>query len=297
MDVVDAQLHIGPGMIDSTLEQMDAIGIRSVLIEEYWYWIRTTNPLHNHPGHEMANGAWRASFPTAETASILHPDRFGFFVRVDRNDPDLECVMRVIAGSPHARAFRFLATRNREEAAAFIAGGYVEPFELVQELELPVCLAIPGYVEHLAQYATRFPDVQFVVDHWGFAMANNTSEQPEGDHRRAMGVGYLDVILGLAEQPNVSIKISHGHSFFGATAPGYEAVRPHLRRVIETFGADRVLWSTDQTVTHPSASWSDLLHTVADDPELSAEEKELVLGANARRIFDWPVAAPPPGRA
>jgi L-fuconolactonase len=277
-------------MIDSTLEQMDAVGIRSVLIEEYWYWVRTTDPMHNHPGHEMANGAWRASYPTAELASIQHPDRFSYFVRVDRNDPDLECVMRVIAGSPHARAFRFLATRNREEAAAFVGGGYVEAFELAEDIGLPVCLAIPGYVEHLPQYAARFPGVQFVIDHWGFAMPHNTSEQPDADHRRAMDVSYLDVILRVAEHPNISIKTSHGQSFFGASPPDFEAVRPHLRRTVDALGAHRVLWSTDQTVTFPSATWPDLLHSVVDDPELTGEEKALILGRNARRLFGWPAA-------
>jgi hypothetical protein len=36
MDIVDAQVHVGRGKIDATLEAMDALGIRSVVIDEFW---------------------------------------------------------------------------------------------------------------------------------------------------------------------------------------------------------------------------------------------------------------------
>jgi predicted TIM-barrel fold metal-dependent hydrolase len=76
-------------------------------------------------------------------------------------------------------------------------------------------------------------------------------------------------------------------------APDYpfERVRPHLRRAIEAFGANRILWATDKTVVHPPQSWADLLYYFRDDPEFSREEKQMILGANARRIFDWPAPA------
>jgi hypothetical protein len=37
-------------------------------------------------------------------------------------------------------------------------------------------------------------------------------------------------------------------------------------------------------------TWTDLLHCVRDDSELSQEEREWILGRSARRILQWPSA-------
>lgn len=34
LDIVDTQIHIGPGHIEETLAAMDALGIRSVMVDE-----------------------------------------------------------------------------------------------------------------------------------------------------------------------------------------------------------------------------------------------------------------------
>lgn len=36
MDIVDTQPRIGRGKIDETLEAMGALGIRSILLDEFW---------------------------------------------------------------------------------------------------------------------------------------------------------------------------------------------------------------------------------------------------------------------
>jgi predicted TIM-barrel fold metal-dependent hydrolase len=288
VDIVDAQLHMGQGGIVATLEAMNSIGIQSVMLDEFWYWSKATNPVQTQPGIELPNGAWRCLYPTAEIASLLHPDRFSFLVRIARDDPQLASVMQVVASSPHARAFRFLATRTSAEAEAFIAGGYDAAFELAQDNGLPVCLYIPGYVEHLPRYLKKFPKVQFVVDHWGLGVAHNNQGLSEAQVRRTSSPAYLVEVLKLAEHPNVAIKLSHAHMLFGVSEYPYEAIRPHLRRAIEAFGADRLIWASDKTVTRPAISWSDLVHYLRDDPELTQHEKQQILGRNARRIFNWP---------
>jgi predicted TIM-barrel fold metal-dependent hydrolase len=292
MDIVDAQLHMEQGPIEITLASMDAIGIRSVMLEEFWYWIKSPNPIFNHPGFELSNGSWRASYPGAELASLKYPDRFSFFVRIDRRDPEIESVMRVIASSPYAKAFRFLATRTPEEAEIFMAGGYDKAFEIAQDIGMPVCLAIPGYVEYLPRYLKKFPRVNFVVDHWGLATKYNTTGRSIADSSRVLSPNYMGEVLKLGEHLNVSIKISHAHMFFDATEFPYDPIRPHLRAAIQAFGADRVVWSSDCTVLRPAISWANLVHYIRDDPEFSRREKEKILGRNARRIFNWPLSIP-----
>jgi len=151
-----------------------------------------------------------------------------------------------------------------------------------------VCFTIGGYVEHLPRYLKRYPKLQVVVDHWGMGLKGLPRGRPEEEMRKVSSPAYLDEVMKLAEHPNAALKISHGTMFFGTTQFPFDAVRPHIRRAIDCFGADRVVWAADKTSNVPLVPWSDLVHSVRDDPELSAEEKAWIMGKTARRIFNWP---------
>lgn len=290
MDIVDAQLHVGRGKIEPTLEAMDALGIRSVLIDEFWGTRSSEkHPTHIDPGYALSNGAWRAACPTAEQASLLHPERFSYLLRIDRNDPELEAVMRVAGSSPHVRAFRIQPVWTLEEADAFAGGAYAPLLELAQDVGLPVCVFIPGFVELLEPYLRKYPRLTFVIDHCGMGFPDIPPGRRESDARRSLGIDYLGEVLRLAEHPNVALKWSHAQNRFGVQQFPYEPLRPILRRTIEAFGAERLLWASDKSVIR-GHSWSDLLLCLRDDPELSRDEKEWILGRSARRVLDWPLA-------
>ncbi len=287
MDIVDSQLHLGRGKIEATLEAMDALGIKSVLIDEFWGSWREDAPTHLEPGFPLENGAWRTTCPTAEEASLLHPDRFAYLLRVDRRDPDLECLMRTVAASPNARAFRLQPVWTLDEVAAFARGAYDPVFAMARDVGLPVCLFIPGYVELLAPYLRQFPELDFVIDHCGMGFSNIPPGRADSEERRVRDPGYFDEVLKLAAFPNVWLKWCHAQDLFGVEQYPYEPLRPLLRRAIEAFGADRLLWASDKTVMF-GHQWADLLYYLRDDPELSAEEKAMILGGSARRVFNWP---------
>ncbi|SFF76894.1 Amidohydrolase [Novosphingobium sp. CF614] len=292
MDIVDVQLHLGPGPVEPTLEAMDSLGIRSVLIEEFWIDEPGRGPQGGiKPGFSLPNGAWRAVYPVALRASILYPDRFGYVVRIDRRDPDLEGVMRLIAAEPGARGFRMLATWSMEEAQVLASGGYDEVFGIAQDIGLPICLFVPGHVEHLPQYLRKFPRLQFVLDHIGMGMPNHPPGRAEAEQARSMDVTYFDEVLRLAEFPNLAVKISHAPMLLRAGAFPFEAVRPHLRRAIDAFGADRLMWASDKTVMR-RYTWAELLNYLLFDPEFSPDEKAWILGRTARRLFRWPEVSP-----
>jgi predicted TIM-barrel fold metal-dependent hydrolase len=288
VDIVDAQVHINRGMVEPTLLAMDALGIRSVLIDDFWLDLENYTAQQD-PGYRLANGAWRPAWPQAELASILHPDRFAYFVRLNRVDPQLESVMRVIGSSPHARAFRLLAVWTLEEAEVFVNGGYEPLLDIAQDIGLPVCMSIPGYVEYLPRYLRKYPKLSFVVDHLGMGLENHPHGRAKAEEARAVSLGYFDEVLKLAEHPNVAIKWSHVQRGLKAPDYPYEAARPFLRRAIQAFGADRILWASDNTVI-PEHAWADMLYAIKDNPELSQEEKAWILGRSARRILNWPAS-------
>jgi L-fuconolactonase len=292
MDIVDGQVHVGRGEIDATLAAMDALGIRSMLIDEFWGTWGGSHPAHIDPGYLLPNGAWRAAWPTAEEASILHPDRFSYIVRIDPRDPQLEAVMRLAGSSPHARAFRVQPVWTLEEAAGFAQGSYDELFALAEDIGKPVCLFVPGYVELLPRYLQRYPRLTFVIDHCGMGFPNIPAGRPPEEAARSQDPAYFTKVQELAGQANVALKWGHAQARFGATSYPYEPLRPLLRSAIEAFGAQRIFWASDHSV-QPQFSWSDLLHGLRDDPEFDLTEKTWLLGQSAREVFDWPAAASP----
>jgi L-fuconolactonase len=288
MDIVDTQLHLGPGPVETTLAEMDALGVASVLIEEFWVGGQGNGP-HDAlmPGYRLPGGAWRAVYPTALSASLRYPDRFAYFVRLDRRDPGLESFMRGVAGEPGAKGFRVLATWSAEEAAALAAGAFDALFELAQDIGLPVCVFAPGHVELLAPYLRQFPRLQFVLDHLGVGMPGHPPGRSAAEEARVTSPSYLDEVLKLAEFPNFAVKISHAPMLLRAGAYPFEAVRPHLRRAIEAFGVERLMWGSDATIM-PHWPWADLLNYLRLDSELSDDEKSWLLGRTARKVFSWP---------
>ena len=288
LDIVDCQYHMGLGKIDATLSAMDALGIRSLLIDEFWGEFGTSHPTHIQPGYLLPGGAWRTAFPTAEQAAILHPERFAYLVRIDRRDPQLESVMKTIASSPHARAFRLQPAWTLDEVAAFADGAYDPLFAIAQELGLPVCLFIPGYVELLEPYLKKYPRLTFIVDHCGMGFPGIPAGRPPEEAEKTLQPSYLNVVCRLATNPNVAIKWSHAQNLLGVRKYPYEALSPLMRQVINAFGKERVMWASDSSVI-PNHTWSETLHYVRDNPDLSQSEKQWVLGKAARQILNWPL--------
>jgi predicted TIM-barrel fold metal-dependent hydrolase len=173
-----------------------------------------------------------------------------------------------------------------QEAAAFAEGAYEPLLEIAQDIGLPVCLFIPGHAELLARYLRKFPRLTLVIDHCGMGFPGIPPGRPEAEERRTIAPAYFAEVLKLAEFPNCALKWSHAQSRFATPTYPYEPLRPLLRRAITAFGADRLMWASDKTVMF-GHRWGDLLYCLRDDPELSREEKEWILGRSARRILSW----------
>jgi L-fuconolactonase len=289
IEIIDGQYHIGRGAISETLSAMDALGIQGAILDEYWGTQRDASFLRTDPGYDLANGAFRTASPTAELACLLHSDRFSYLVRVDRNDPQISCLLEVLASSPHVKALRLQPVNTAEEAEAFRRGLYDAVFAQAQTLGLAVCLFIPGHAELLPRYAQKFPNLWFVVDHSGMGYAGLPPNRPQQEIIRTTSAEYLAEVVRLAELPNVALKWSHAQDFFGVERYPYASLLPRLRQVVSAFSAERVIWASDSSVM--PHTWADLLYCIREAPDLDEEEKAAILGGSARRIFSWPARA------
>lgn len=293
MDIVDSQVHLGPGGAAEMVSAMDALGIASALIDEFWMGTM------GDPAYRVGGGAMRSTSPTAELASWTYPGRFSYVVRVDRRDPELRSVIRLTRDAAHARALRILPGITRAEAAAFAAGEYDGIFAAACECGLPVFAAISGNTQLLPRYLEKFPDIKLIVDHCGMppskliraAIAQLEGLPDSAEYWSRMDdvplMASLDNVLRLADWPNVGLKWAHASAIFEAPAFPNDALRPILRKVLNAFGAERVMWASDITAIQTGESWAEVLFSLRSNPDLSSQEREDLLGRTARRWLSW----------
>ena len=259
---------------------MDALGITACLVDEFW-GLETWGP-----GYTLPNGTFRPTRPTVELAAALHPGRMAYVARVERLDPEAHALIRIAGDDPNARAVRMIPAVVEAEVEAFASGGYNSVFEEAQSSGMPVFLFIAGHVELLPQYLERFADVKFVVDHCGMPMEAGIAGDPA--LHPGPNVPYFDEVLKLAQHPNVYLKWSHAQGMFGALDYPSPALIPHLRRAIDSFGAERIMWASDYGGNQTGETWSQLLHYLLDAQGVTDDEKSWLFGKTARAVLDWP---------
>ncbi len=280
MQIVDAQIHFGPGGTDAVLAQMDALGIRACLVDEFW-GLDTWGP-----GYTLPNGTFRPTRPTVELAAALHPERIAYVARVEREDPEVASLIRIAADDPGARAVRMIPAVTKKETDAFAAGDYRDVFATAASANLPVFLFIAGHVELLPRYLKSFSEVTFIVDHCGMPMEAGIGA-PASEHP-GPNVPYFDEVLKLADYPNVRLKWSHAQGMFGELEYPSPGLLPHLRRAIDAFGADRIMWASDYGGNQTGETWSQLLHYLLDCDGISSAEKAWLFGDTLRAAIGWP---------
>jgi L-fuconolactonase len=284
MNIVDAQVHIGPGRIEETLAAMDALGIRSILVDEYWMGRKPGDPAYPVP-----DAAERPVQPTAELAALMYPDRFSYLVRLDRKDTEVTSVIRMARDAPHARALRITPGMRADEVAAFAAGEYDAICAAACDCGLPLFMFVPGRPRDVVQYARKYPSLRIVIDHCG--VLSNRMRQTLGAGAplspQALRAGFEEV-LTLAEIPNIALKWAHAPGVF--ETPGYpgEGLWPVLRTALNRFGASRIMWASDVSANQTGESWAMLLFGMLGNPDLSPAEREALLGGTLRAWLNWP---------
>lgn len=282
--VVDTQIHMGPGGIDETLAAMDALGIGAALIDEYWL-----TDFSHQPHHKLANGAIRPVAPTAELASQLHPGRFAWLLRVQRDDPEFAAVIRQCRDAPACKALRIDPGMSQADVSAFAMGDYDALLAAACDAGLPVFVFCPDRPDAFARAAQAFPELRIAIDHCGIfsnsMRATIGGGLPPRDEAAQMAL--FEEVLALARFPNVALKWGHASGMFDKPAWPGEGLWPILRRAVDAFGAERVMWASDFSVNQRGESWAELLYSVRGCPLLSEAERSAVLGGAVRGWLAW----------
>jgi len=293
MDIVDSQVHLGPDGAAEMVAAMDAIGVRSVLVDEWW------GGALDVPGYRVGDGGIRTTSPTTELAAWTWPGRFSYLVRVYPDDPEHRAVIRFARDATHARALRIAPGMSRAELSRFADGDYDGIFAEATDCGLPVFVTIPGNTGMIERYALKFPDCRIVICHCGmppmdgqWRMVAEFEGLPDSEtYWRALAeqppAQAFDTVLQAARWPNVGLKWAHAPAYFNAGGYPNAATRPFLRKALDAFGAERVMWASDHTTNQTGETWAELLFAVVANPDLSEDERQLILGRTAREWLDW----------
>ncbi len=276
MDIVDAQVHFNLlGGLEAGVAAMDAVGVKALLYDEFWGFDAQSRIL---PGFELSREVFRYTFPLAEAAALKYPDRFGYLIRVDRKDPELDYLVSTVKSFPQRLALRVVPW-TPEGFEQFGQGADEQIFAAAQKNNVPIFVLLPGRTNLLVPYLKKFPDVQVIIDHCGVTIPM--------DSPRANPFEGFEQVLSLAQYPQVALKWCHAPRLSSKPYP-YPDLMPVLLKVVEAFGPQRVMWASDHSQSKKHHSWAESLYYIRDSVELSTSDKEWILGRSVRTILNWP---------
>jgi L-fuconolactonase len=279
MPIIDTQVHAAalnapwPGdeqsglraATEALLAAMDAVGVDQAIIA---------------PRHDTAMG---------EYAVAHYPGRLGRVVMLDADAADIDEQVARARATPGAVALRqvvsdYIGTRGAEDLKA---GRFDALFAAAQRHGVAIFLLAPGHPADLAGTARAFPDLTLIVDHFGLRQYPPLTMDADPWDK-------LPGLLDLARFPNVAVKFCGAQLLSHQPYP-HADIWPILRRVIDAFGTDRLMWASDFTrlrMVPAGEPWrgtyADALRFVSASEWLSEDERSALLGGTAQRILGWP---------
>jgi L-fuconolactonase len=239
--------------IDRVVALMDATGVDAALL---------TSPGLYGPDHRYA----------FEAAS-RYPRRFGVVGPLTPEMPDLAERIATYREQPWGAGIRLIVYANGEPVAR---PKYRVLFAAAQAAGVPVFITAMGMLREIASVAREFPDVSFVLDHLGLSMVGVDADRSS----------MIPDLLALARFPNITLKCTRAPEVLSTGPYPFDDLWPALHQILDAFGANRVMWGSDIT-QYPEVTYAEALDFIKETPELSASEKELILGKALRRIVDW----------
>lgn len=207
-----------------------------------------------------------------------YPDRFGLIAPLDPYDAGASGAIRTWAATPGATGIRLMAG---------ITAGFRSDDDAVRSAVvaadaagLPVCVFCPEQLWIIDDLARLYPDTQFVLDHLGLVqpLRPPAPENPFAD---------LGHVIALATHPNLAVKLTGVCTLSRQPFP-FDDLREPIGRVIDAFGIDRCMWGTDWTRAVELVSYKDAVDAFRDHYQLSAGDREALMGGTVRKIFGWP---------
>ena len=141
----------------------------------------------------------------------------------------------------------------------------------------------PKQLPKLATMVKAHPNVRVIIDH--LSQIDLGANDPEPDFLK---------LLAMAKYPNVWVKVSELTSVSRSGKYPFTDAFPHVKRVYEAFGPDRLLFGTGYPGSARAAYSRPTLDKEIDMirkkiPFFSDEDRVKILGGNAAKLWDFSV--------
>ncbi len=197
---------------------------------------------------------------------------------VGRVDPSSDRVADEMEGQLERGVTGFRITAPLGEGKGWLQEpGYDAMFEAAARTGQAVCpLMHPDGIADLDRMCGEHQDTTVVIDH----MARIGEADPASDDQ-------IDALCSLARYSKVHVKISRLHAL-GNKRPPHTELAPMIRRVVEAFGSERVMWGSDAPFQVVDESYEDSISLVRDKLDfLTDSDRDNILRGTAERVFFW----------
>ena len=258
-DRVDAAKPHRPDPLghEELLREMDGAGVaRAVLVPPTWEADRNDTSLE---------------------AARLHPERFAVMGRLTLDDPESRERMAAWKDQPGMLGIRLTFHRGRYRN--WLEDDTIDWFwEAAERYDVPVMALAPHALPKLGEIAARHPGLRLCIDHMG--LNSSLIGKPLAP--------IVDGVVKLAALPNVAVKASALPCYSTENYP-YPSLHAQIRRVVDAFGPERVFWGTD--LSHLPCPYRMALTLFTEELDnLTADEKEWILGRGIARWLGWPLS-------
>lgn len=213
-------------------------------------------------------------------AARRYPDRFAVMGKLPVNDPSGEARMADWTRQPGMLGFRI--SFRHEGTHSWLDDGTADWFWAAAErYDIPVMIFAPFAVPKIGAIAERHPALRLIVDHMGLNV--RLRGKPLG--------AAVGEVLKFARFKNVAVKASTLPCYVDEPYP-FPSLHPQIKRVVDSFGPQRVFWGTDLSqLTCPYRQAVTLFTEELDF--LSDSDQEWIMGRGLAEWLDWPITQKP----
>ena len=210
-------------------------------------------------------------------ASAAHPQRFAVMGRLDPQDPKSRGQLANWRQQTGMLGLRF--TFHIPVLVTLLTEGHMDwVWGEAEKAGVPVYVLVPQPLVYLIdKVAQKYPGLKITMDHLSLSSSKKDAE----------AFHDLDMLLAIAERPNVAAKVSALPCYSTGKYP-YKELHDYIRRAYDAFGPKRLFWGTDLSRS-PITYRQNVTMFTEEIPWLTSEDKEWIMGRAVCEWLDWKI--------
>ncbi len=210
-------------------------------------------------------------------ASAAHPQRFAVMGRLDPQDPKSRGQLANWRKQTGMLGLRF--TFHIPVLVTLLTEGHMDwVWGEAEKAGVPVYVLVPQPLVYLIdKVAQKYPGLKITMDHLSLSSSKKDAE----------AFHDLDMLLAIAERPNVAAKVSALPCYSTGKYP-YKELHDYIRRAYDAFGPQRLFWGTDLSRS-PITYRQNVTMFTEEIPWLTSEDKEWIMGRAVCEWLDWKI--------